>query len=193
MATSPPPHEFARSMAFADSYRDAGWWKPIYERAFPSLASAIAIKEDGWAQRGGIDRIITLASGKTIAVDEKIRAKDWPDVLLEVWSNEERRVPGWVRKPLACDFIAYAFAPSRVCYLLPVLPLQRAWRDNGGRWAARYGVIRARNSGYCSVSVPVPRDVLLRAIVEALVLSPAELQASPQGRLPLDSPNPEWA
>jgi hypothetical protein len=39
-----------------------------------------------------------------------VRAADWPDILLEQWSDEERRKPGWVQKPLACDFVAYAFA-----------------------------------------------------------------------------------
>ena len=54
--------------------------------------------------------------------DEKVRAEDWPDILLEQWSDEDRRAPGWVQKPLACDYIAYSFAPSGVCYLLPVMP-----------------------------------------------------------------------
>lgn len=187
-----PVHEFASSLAFADRYRDAGWWAPVYARAFPSLASAVAIKEDGWAQRGGIDRLITLASGKTITVDEKIRARDWPDILLEVWSDEERRVPGWVQKPLACDFIAYAYAPSGVCYLLPVPALQRAWQAHGERWSRRYGLIRSRNARYVSASVPVPRDELMRAIVEALVLCPDRPSVFEiQGSLPLDSP--KWA
>jgi hypothetical protein len=34
-------------------------------------------------------------------------------------ADEGRRSAGRVQKPLACDFIAYAFAPSRRCYLLP--------------------------------------------------------------------------
>jgi hypothetical protein len=36
-----------------------------------------------------------------------------PDFLLEYWSDYERRSPGWIEKDLACDFIAYAFVPSR--------------------------------------------------------------------------------
>lgn len=38
---------------------------------------------------------------------------------LEQWSDEGRRSPGWVQKPLACDFIAYAFAlpaEGAICY-----------------------------------------------------------------------------
>ena len=27
--------------------------------------------------------------------------------MLERWSNEQAQTPGWVQKPLACDFIAY--------------------------------------------------------------------------------------
>lgn len=63
--------------------------------------SAVAVEQDGWAQRGGIDRLLTLACGRTYTVDEKIRTEDWPDVLLERWSNEGLRRPGWVQKPLA--------------------------------------------------------------------------------------------
>lgn len=163
-------HDFASSLALSDSYRDAGWWLPVYRRAFPSLSSAVTVNDDGWAQRGGIDRLLTLSSGKTFTVDEKIRTREWPDILLEQWSDEARRVPGWVQKPLACDFIAYAYAPSGVCYLLPVPALQRAWRQRGRQWIDRYGVRRARNPGYVSVSVPVPRQELMEGIMAALIV-----------------------
>jgi len=75
-----------------------------------------------------------------------------------------------VQKPLACDFIAYAYAPSGVCYLLPVVPLQRAWRQHGRQWIKEYGQRRAQNPGYVSVGVPVPRAVLMWAIVDAMVV-----------------------
>lgn len=112
-----------------------------------------------------------MASGRTYTVDEKIRTADWPDILLEQWSDEARRVPGWVQKPLACDFIAYAYAPSGVCYLLPVVPLQRAWRQRGKVWLSQFGTRRAHNPGYVTVGVPVPRGVLMEAIVEAMFVS----------------------
>lgn len=151
----------------------------MYRRAFPKLASAVPVRQDGWAQRGGIDRILTLECGRTYTVDEKVRTEDWPDILLERWSDEARHIPGWVQKPLACDFIAYAFAPSGVCYLLPVVPLQRAWRQHGKEWIKEYGTRRAQNVGYVSVNVPVPKDVLMRAIVEAMVISLPAAHARP--------------
>jgi hypothetical protein len=105
----------ASSLALSQSYADAPWWLDLYRIAFPTLVSAVCVRDDGWAQRGGIDRVLTLACGRTYAVDEKVRTNDWPDILLEQWSDEDRRKPGWVQKPLVCDFIAYAFAPSRSC------------------------------------------------------------------------------
>ena len=147
------------------------WWIPLYRRAFPTLMSAVAIEQDGWAQRAGIDRLLTLACGRTFTVDEKIRTQDWPDVLLERWSDEKRQTPGWVQKPLACDFIAYAYAPAATCVLLPVPALQRAWRQHGRQWIGLYGQRRAQNCGYTTTSVPVPRGVLMQALVEALFIA----------------------
>lgn len=163
-------HDFRASLAMSESYVDAPWWIEVYRKAFPSLASAVPVREDGWAQRGGIDRVLTLKTGRTYTVDEKVRTKDWPDFLLERWSDEARHKPGWVQKPLACDFIAYAFVPSATCYLLPVAQLQRAWRDNGRRWADKYGERRAPNRGYVTTSVPVPRAELLDAIRDAMTV-----------------------
>lgn len=163
-------HRFADSLALSAQY-GPDRWLPIYRRAFPTLMSAVAVEHDGWAQRGGIDRLLTLACGRTFTVDEKIRMEDWPDVLLERWSDESRKVAGWVQKPLAADFIAYAHAPAATCVLLPVPALQRAWRQHGRQWIGLYGQRRAYNQGYASVSVPVPRGVLMQAIVEAMFVS----------------------
>ena len=169
-AGSPRMHRFNDSLAMSERYSDADWWLPIYRRAFPRLASAVSVRNDGWAQRGGIDRVLSLSCGRIYTVDEKVRAEEWPDILLEQWSDEDRRVPGWIQKPLACDFIAYAYAPSGVCYLLPVPALQRAWRQHGREWVERFGQRRALNPGYVSVGVPVPRPILMWAIAEAMMI-----------------------
>jgi len=161
-------HDFQSSLELSQSYAEAPWWLDIYQTAFPTLISAVSVRNDGWAQRGGIDRVLTLACGRTYTVDEKVRTNDWPDILLEQWSDEARRSPGWIQKPLACDFIAYAFAPSRRCYLLPVVPLQRAWRLFGRQWINDFEQKRALNLGYVSASVPVPIDVLMSAMTRAM-------------------------
>jgi hypothetical protein len=163
-------HDFRRSLAESAKWIDAPWWSEVYHEAFPTLATMTCVREDTWAQRGGIDRVLTLTDSSVIKVDEKVRTKDYGDVLLEYWSDEERRVPGWVAKDLACDFIAYATVPTRTCLLLPFRLLRRAWRIHHKSWVASYPRVEADNRRYTTVSVAVPTDVLCDAITNAAVV-----------------------
>ena len=170
-------HSFQSSLAKSHAQEAAPWWDTVYRRAFPGLVSVVSVRQDGWAQRGGIDRVLTLSSGKTLTVDEKVREKSYPDILLEQWSSFERKTPGWMQKDLACDFIAYAFVPDQRCYLFPFPTLRRAWLDNGRDWltAARDGHdgfrrVEAKNEGYTTVSVAVPIPALLAALHKAQIV-----------------------
>lgn len=169
MIIGSPIHSFNECLARSHSYSEAPWWEQIYRSAFGGFASMTNVRADGWAQRGGIDRVVVLKSGKTLTIDEKVREKDYGDILLERWSDKERRVPGWVQKELACDFIAYAIAPIQTCWLLPFQPLRRAWRTNGKAWIDLYGTIIAHNRSYKTESVPVPIPVLMDAIQGAFI------------------------
>lgn len=71
---------------------------------------------------------------------------------------------------MTCDFIAYAFVPSATCYLLPYQLLRRAWNEHKREWWSEYGQKRADNGSYVTVSVPVPIDVVLAAITDAMVI-----------------------
>lgn len=146
-------------------------WEQIYRLAFPTFQQMADIRADGWAQRSGVDRLVILGSSKTLKIDEKVRRKDRSDILLEYWSDEGNKKPGWIAKDLDCDYIAYAFLPSRRCFLLPFQPLRRAWHDNRARWVGRYFQVRAQNPGYTTVSVAVPILVLMDAIKSALVVN----------------------
>jgi hypothetical protein len=164
-------HDFGQSLKLSQSYANAPWWEPVYREAFPGFVSMHYVAKDGWAQRGGIDRNIQLDCGKNVTVDEKVRAEDWNDILLERWSDEEKRIAGWIQKALACDYIAYAFIPSGRCYLFPFLQLRRAWLLNGRIWIEQYPAVRARNNGYTTLSHPIPIDVLLRAVIDASLVT----------------------
>jgi hypothetical protein len=167
-------HGFQASLAMSRRHEDAGWWLDVYRAAWPTMLAAVSVREDGWSQRAGIDRVVTLACGRVIRVDEKVRAKDYPDILLEIWSDRERREPGWACKPLNCDFIAYAFAPSGECYLFPTLNLQIAVRANIKAWLSAYGFRDAKNSGprgsWTTQSIPVPKATLLNAISASMLV-----------------------
>lgn len=178
-------HDFRESLAKSHEQEDAEWWPVVYGRAFPGFKSMVSVRQDGWAQRGGIDRVITLKSGKTITVDEKVRSKDWDDIALERWSDRDRKTPGWVQKDLACDFIAYAFIPSQRCFLLPFLTLRKAWTLEGRRWcelaesqSGGFKVVEAENRGYVTESIAVPVDILMASLRQAMIVSWAESEAA---------------
>ena len=167
-----PLHSFARSLAQAQASADLPFWEQIYRQAFPTFATMYAVRRDGWAQRGGIDRLVILESGKTLWIEEKLREKDYADILLEYYSDRDRKVPGWIAQDLACDYLAYAFLPSARCYLLPFQPLRRCWHQHRREWVQRYGPpIEAVNAGYVSVGVAVPISVVLTALSQMLVVT----------------------
>lgn len=167
-------HDFGQSLSSSKAQTNAPWWPIVYEKAFGPIASMVAVNEDGWAQRAGIDRLITLPSGRVIEIDEKVRFQDWGDICLEYLSDERRRTPGWVAKPLKCEFIAYAFIPSQRCFLLPTLGLQAAWREHSSKWIGTYKRVAAVNRNYTTVSVAVPIKTVLGAVARAACVSWAE-------------------
>jgi hypothetical protein len=160
-------HDFTTSLAASHAVSDAPFWSEIYAKAFPG-GVMVDHRQDGEHQRVGVDRSIIMPNSKQILVDEKARFTDYGDILVEYWSDEARRIPGWVCKPLRCDFIAYAIVPRGWCYLLPVLPLQSAWQRHGQKWIEQYKRIEAKNRGYITVSVGVPIQDLFSAIGQAL-------------------------
>lgn len=167
-------HNFQESLAKSHKQEDAPWWVEVYTKAFPGFASMVSVRADGWAQRGGIDRVITLKSGRTVTVDEKVRYKSYPDIVLERWSDRARKIPGWIQKDLACDYIAYAFVPDCRCYLLPFLQLRTAWMQNGRDWIANaqarrdgFKVANADNGSYITESIAVPIPILIEALSAA--------------------------
>ena len=173
-------HDFNASLAKSHKYQDAWWWEHIYRQAFPSFESMQDIKNDGWAQRAGIDRRIHLADGNTIDVDEKVRYKDYGDILLEVWSDFDRKEPGWIQKPLPIDYLAYAVAPSATVYLFPFQLLQHTFRKNRSDWKravdegrpgydAKKALNESRGRRWTTTSLVLPLDDLLAAMREAMV------------------------
>lgn len=163
-------HDFRKCLAASHSCADLPVWREVYEKAFPG-GVIVDHREDGDHQRAGVDRSIVMPNAKQILIDEKARFRDYGDILLEYWSSKEHTSPGWVCKPLLCDFIAYAIIPRGMCYLLPVLPLQSAWRAHAENWISTYPRVEAKNKGYTTVSVAVPTKVLFAAIGQCLRIS----------------------
>jgi hypothetical protein len=111
---------------------------------------------------------LCLRGERPIAVEVKVRRSQWLDILLEIWSNEERRVPGWLFKSQA-DYLLYGFLSSnRVKYLFfDFEKLRQWWEENKSRsWES----VRAKNKGYTTVSVAIPLEEI-KPIILAETLS----------------------
>lgn len=162
-------HDFNDSLRSSHRASDLPIWLEIYRQTFPTMQACIDHRKDGEHQRAGIDRSVILENSKQILIDEKIRWKSYPDIALEYWSDRDRKVLGWVCKPLRADFICYAIAPTGNAYLLPVHQLQQAWSVHGTKWIETYSpAINAPNRNYVTVSCGVPVPVLFKAIGECL-------------------------
>ena len=140
------------------------WWVDLYKQAFPNYHS-MEVVTDITLQRTGIDRIITLDDGHTIAIEEKVRYTVYPDILLEYRSTPQ--ATGWINKALHCDYITYVFEPSKTAHILPYQLLRRAWLQNKYNWTRQYKHIPGRNHGYTSMSIAVPITVLKQALFDA--------------------------
>lgn len=170
-------HDFQESLAASHSASDLPIWEEIYRKSFPDFLAMVDHRQDGEHQRAGIDRSVILENSKQILIDEKIRWKPYPDIAVEYLSNDRTGAPGWACKPLRADYIAYAIAPLGMCYLLPVIQLQQAWRRKGEIWKASCFIVRAPNRGYTTLSAAVPVHELFSEIGRALRVPFAALEA----------------
>lgn len=163
-------HDFQRSLAMSHSADVLPFWEECYRKAWPTFQGMHNHRDDGQHQRNGIDRSVILNNGKTVWIDEKVRGRNaktgrvYEDVALEYWSDLERKIEGWVCKPLLADIIAYAIAPLGKCYLLPVQQMQNAWLYYGDEWVARYKYRDVYNTSWTTRFCPVPVAELFKAI-----------------------------
>uniref|UniRef100_A0A6M3LJ26 Uncharacterized protein n=1 Tax=viral metagenome TaxID=1070528 RepID=A0A6M3LJ26_9ZZZZ len=161
-------NDFHEDLEFSHKADELSCWEEIYNTAFPANKAITNTRDNGDLQHLGIDRTIVLSSGKAIYIDEKVRRKDYGDILLEYISNSCTETKGWVEKPLFCDYIAYAILPINTCYLLPVPQLQKAWIEHKDLWLFSYGTRIAENKYYNTLSCPVPINILFKAIGNSL-------------------------
>ena len=170
-------HDFQKSLKKSHAAEDLPFWLEAYRAAFPTMRAMVNHREDGDHQRAGIDRSIVLENSKQILIDEKVRYRNsngqvYTDIALEYLSDQARGTPGWVCKPLLCDYIAYAIAPLGICYLLPVTQLQSAWVNHGEQWISKYFSVVAQNKSngnyWKTISVAVPAGEVFKAIGQCL-------------------------
>jgi hypothetical protein len=157
-------HDFSVDLAYSETPENAAFWEQVYFCMIPGFVKRIAVTGNTEAQRRGVDALVYLANDRILRIDEKLRRESYPDICLEYTSNSRTGAPGWVRKELNVDYIAYGIEPLQQAYLLDFILLRRAWEKNGEQWKREYKRVKAINQGYETYSVPVPVAVLLRAM-----------------------------
>lgn len=159
-------NNFHRDLQYSLEVRADKYFNIFYREVFPDI-KAIVFVEDKEIQKKGIDKFIYFGNGKVISIDEKRRRKAYEDILLEVYSNVERKKKGWLHNS-HCDFIVYYIEPLRKAYILNTLLLRMAWKENSSKWVKAYGWKECKNETYTSLSVCVPTTVLINAIKEQM-------------------------
>lgn len=147
------------------------YWNVIYQTLFPTMISQSIHDNDMEYQKRGIDRLLFLEGGKIITIDEKVRYKDYGDILLEESSSVENHIPGWIEKPLWTDYITYVIPNSKQCYLLPFLSTQLAWWNNKDKWKLQYKRIEANNGTYTTLSWGIPIIELYVSIARSQMIN----------------------
>ena len=168
-------HNIKDSLALSFDLETSDFWQEVYNELFPGHAAFIRHSENGDHQKSGIDCTVILRNSKTYTVDEKLRYEDYGDIALEEWGDYGHRLPGWVVKPLLCDYILYAILPAGKAYLLPVLQLQAAWKQHGEAWKQEYRdkiIIAPNRDGHGrewqSISWGIEPEILFPAIGQGL-------------------------
>ena len=119
--------------------------------------------------RLGVDWWVEMRGARHLAVDAKIRERDWAadnphedDLALETWSVVENGVPGWTRDPdKRCDYILWIWRDTGRFCLIPFPMLCAVFSTHWQRWRGLYKTRQQftprPGGGYHSECVFVPR------------------------------------
>lgn len=132
------------------------WWPGAIRRPVTNLT----------AQRAGVDAFLIHGAAQ-IPVEEKVRDRDYGDVLLELVSNDRTGAPGWAVKGARSRLLLYAIRSTGRGWVFPMKTVQLVSRARAEEWTRCFDTRVAKNPGYSSVNVPVPFDVFVAAIDEA--------------------------
>ena len=95
-------HDFAASLADSHTQgNDEVFWEAVYRSVFPTYQGMVYLRDNGLAQRSGVDRHVSLANGRVIRIEEKVRFKNYDDFCLEYWSvfmgdGNAQNAAGWI-------------------------------------------------------------------------------------------------
>jgi len=119
-------------------------------------------------QKKGIDVILHFQDGSNISIDEKIRRSAYYDFLIEIYSDEKNKKPGWTFKD-QCDYIVYFYEPINRILLIPMHLLWLYVMKNADKIKKNYKEIRAENDMYTTFSYAIPLKEFIKDISETII------------------------
>jgi len=156
-------NEFKVDLEYSLEASENKMFDNFYFRVFPLLKEIKIVKELD-LQKQGIDKILIFKNGRKLLIDEKKRRSIYNDILLEEYSNFEKKIVGWLGRNKVTDYLVYAIMPTKKVFLLPFVLLQKAWLHNYHQWFKTYGRVFARNNTYKTSNIPIPSEILLISI-----------------------------
>lgn len=134
-------HRLPESLARGEKIGDEPFWNYAFRAAFTGFVGSrrnICSPADrpNAGQRRGVDRWVSLSSGKTLTIQEKRREKDFGDTLLEYAhvGGSGRRWPGWMGEDHAVDYLAVGYFDTMRCNIFPWDPMRTAWSAQRREW-----------------------------------------------------------
>jgi hypothetical protein len=98
----------------------------------------------GVNDRQGVDWWVEMSTARHLAVDAKVRSKDFAlkgedDLALETWSVVEEKVIGWTRDDKKrCDYVLWFWVETRRFCLVPFPMLCGVFADKWEAWKKQY-------------------------------------------------------
>ena len=151
------PARFRDDLGYSHDARAGAAFDQFYRRVFGG-AITITPVHDLRLQRRGVDKVLSLPDGREVRIDEKLRRKDYGDLLIEEFSDFDRQKPGWLSPAARSDFIAYAVekGDSLEIRLFWTRALRRKAARRWRVWLVRYGRKFAPNGRFRTSVLPVP-------------------------------------
>lgn len=119
-----PLYHYPEQSAWEKEAASKEWVERAYWQAFGELGMVkVQLITDPSLQSKGYDRVCHFKNDKRVIFDEKHRTKDYGDVLIEIYSDMERRIFGWLTNQ--ADYIAQFFESTRRVVWLPLLLLNK--------------------------------------------------------------------
>jgi hypothetical protein len=137
------------------------WLNGLYKQAFPHLENIVDNK-NVTSQFEGVDKwLYCKNTGRPFRIEEKLRNKDYGDLLLEDYSNWDTKRPGWTRDiQKITDYLVYIILLRKTLWIFCYPALRQYFLTNYDNLYKSY-VTRSRTGDYVWGNTPDQNGNLL--------------------------------